>query len=103
MPRFEIGERAVLEVGELELPRPCARHEIGTVCRDLEHRLSIGVSDDGDDEPARRGYGDADVCDREAQDSPVGEMRVDGPVSHERRRDEPSEDVVHRRLHLALA
>ena len=102
-PEIRDRERPALEIGELELPVASARDEIGARRGDLLDGLPVGIADDGDDEPARRGDRDADVRRREAVDLPVDEVRVHRAVSHERGRDDPREDVVHRRLRLTLA
>ena len=96
-------ERAVLEIGELELSVAGAGDEIGADGGDLEHRPAVRVSDDRDDQPVRRRDRDADVRNGEAHDLPVDELRVDRAVAHERGRDDLRQQVVHGRLRVALA
>ena len=89
--------------GELELPVACARHDVRAIRGDLLDGLLVGVADDRHDEPARRRDCEADVCRSEAVELPVDEVRVDGAMAHERRRDDAGEHVGDRRLRLTLA
>ena len=54
-------ERAALEVVLLQLVVARALHEVGARARDLGDAQPLGVADHGNDEPLRRGDGDADV------------------------------------------
>ena len=102
-PEVRDGERPALEIGELELPVACARHDVRAIRGDLLDGLLVGVADDRHDEPARRRDCEADVCRSEAVELPVDEVRVDGAMAHERRRDDAREHVGDGRLRLTLA
>ena len=88
---------------QLELAVARARDDVRAIGGDLLHGLAVGVADDRDDEPARSGDREPDVRRGEAVELPVDEVRVDGTVADERRRDEAREHVGDRRLRLALA
>ena len=102
-PEVRDGERPALEIGQLELPVACARHDVRAIRGDLLDGLPVGVADDGHDEPTRRRDCEADVCRSEAMELPVDEVRVDRAMADERRRDDAREHVGDGRLRLTLA
>ena len=95
-------ERAALHVLQRQLAVAGAADEIGAGAGDLLHAAPVGVADDRHDEPVRSRDGHADVRPGMTMDLLAGEGRVDGAVADERDADEPGEQVVDGRLHVAL-
>ena len=100
----EVGdrERAALEVGLLQLSAARAVDELDAGRGDLLDRQPLGAADHRDDEPAVGRHRHADVGRRVDPHLLAGELGVQPPVAHERRRGDLREDVRDRRLRAVL-
>ena len=87
-------------VGELVVAR--AADDVAARVRDLGERQPLGAAHDRDDEPLRRGDGDADVRRRELQQRVLGVLHVDVAVAHERLRADLREQVGDRDAHVRV-